>query len=61
MCIFENPNHESAGRMNVAKIEARLSMPVLAGFFIMGCCDRVAPVTSRIAAEFPSESRRAVD
>ncbi len=47
--------------MNVTKIDARLLMPVLAGFFIMGFCDMVAPVTSRIAAEFPSESRRAVD
>ncbi len=47
--------------MNVRKIDARLLMPVLAGFFIMGFCDMVAPVTSRIAAEFPPESRRAVD
>ncbi len=47
--------------MNVRKIDARLLMPVLAGFFIMGFCDMVAPVTSRIAAEFPSECRRAVD
>lgn len=47
--------------MNVAKTDTRLLMPVLAGFFIMGFCDMVAPVTCRIAAEFPFESRRAVD
>lgn len=47
--------------MNVTKVDSRLLMPVLAGFFIMGFCDMVAPVTSRIAAEFPVESRSAVN
>ncbi len=47
--------------MNDSKVDRRLLMPVLAGFFIMGFCDMVAPVTSRIAAEFPPESRRFVD
>ena len=35
-------------------------MPVLAGFFIMGLCDMVAPVSGRIAEEFPAESQGAV-
>ena len=47
--------------MNVAKVDRRLLMPVLAGFFIMGFCDMAAPVTSRIASEFPPECRSAVD
>lgn len=47
--------------MNVAKVDKQLLMPVLAGFFIMGFCDMVAPVTSRVAAEFPPESRLIVD
>lgn len=36
------------------KKERRLMLPVLAGFFIMGFCDIVAPVTSRIVAELPA-------
>lgn len=35
-------------------------MPVLAGFFIMGFCDMVAPVTGLLAAEFPPERQAAV-
>lgn len=46
--------------MTVEKVDKRLLMPVLAGFFIMGFCDIVAPITSRIATEFPSEAQRAV-
>lgn len=34
--------------------------PVLAGFFIMGLCDIVAPISGRIAAEFPPEAQGAV-
>ncbi len=34
--------------------------PVLAGFFIMGFCDMVAPVTARIAAEYPPSQQTAV-
>ena len=34
--------------------------PVLAGFFIMGFCDIVAPITGRIAAEFPEGLQGAV-
>lgn len=59
MRIFGNP--KSNERMNVAKVDSRLLMPVLAGFFIMGFCDMVAPVTSRIASEFPFESRGVVN
>ena len=39
--------------MSVDKVDKRLLEPVLAGFFIMGFCDMVAPITGRIAAEFP--------
>jgi len=46
--------------MNVAKVDKRLLAPVLAGFFIMGFCDIVAPITGRIAAEFPAERQEAV-
>lgn len=38
----------------------RLLAPVLAGFFIMGFCDMVAPVTARIAAECPPSQQTAV-
>ena len=39
--------------MNRNQISGRLLGPVLAGFFIMGFCDLVAPITGRIAADFP--------
>lgn len=35
-------------------------MPVLAGFFIMGFCDIVAPISGRIAAEEPAARQAAV-
>lgn len=38
----------------------RLLAPVLAGFFIMGFCDMVAPVTARIAADYPPSLHTAV-
>lgn len=38
----------------------RLLAPVLAGFFIMGFCDMVAPVTARIAADCPPSQQTAV-
>ena len=31
--------------MSVDKVDKRLLGPVLAGFFIMGFCDMVAPIT----------------
>ena len=46
--------------MNVKKVDGRVLGPVLAGFFIMGFCDIVAPITGRIAAEFPEGLQGAV-
>ena len=46
--------------MNTTKVDKRLLAPVLAGFFIMGFCDIVAPITGRIAAEFPAAQQEAV-
>ena len=46
--------------MNHSEVDRRLLGPVLAGFFIMGFCDIVAPITVRIAAEFPASAQRAV-
>ena len=46
--------------MSVDKVDKRLLEPVLAGFFIMGFCDMVAPITGRIAAEFPPGQQAAV-
>lgn len=46
--------------MNVSKVDKRLLAPVLAGFFIMGFCDIVAPITGRIATEFPAAQQEAV-
>jgi len=46
--------------MNPSEVDRRLLGPVLAGFFIMGFCDIVAPITVRIAAEFPPSAQRAV-
>lgn len=47
--------------MHPIKVDKRLLMPVLAGFFIMGFCDIVAPITGRIAAELPAERQGAVN
>lgn len=46
--------------MQTGKVDKRLLAPVLAGFFIMGFCDIVAPITGRIAADFPAGSRETV-
>lgn len=46
--------------MNRNQISGRLLGPVLAGFFIMGFCDLVAPISGRIAADFPPEAQGAV-
>lgn len=43
--------------MNRNQISVRLLGPVLAGFFIMGFCDLVAPITGRIAADFPPKQQ----
>ncbi|MEG1610996.1 MAG: MFS transporter [Alistipes sp.] len=47
--------------MNVLKVDKRLLLPVLTGFFIMGFCDIVAPISGRIATEFPDSSQSAVN
>lgn len=46
--------------MSVEKVDKRLLTPVLAGFFIMGFCDLVAPISGRIATEFPASMQGAV-
>ena len=46
--------------MNDHKTDGKLLGPVLAGFFIMGFCDLVSPITGRIATDFPSEQQGAV-
>lgn len=45
--------------MNGGVPDRKLLAPVLMGFFVMGFCDIVAPITGRIAADFP-EARRAL-
>lgn len=47
--------------MQTEKVDKRLLAPVLAGFFIMGFCDIVAPITGRIAADFPAGRQEAVN
>ncbi len=46
--------------MRNEKVDKRLLMPVLMGFFIMGFCDIVAPITGRIATEFAPSQQAAV-
>lgn len=46
--------------MGVRKVEKKLLLPVLMGFFIMGFCDMVAPVTGLIGAEYGAFGQRAV-
>lgn len=46
--------------MRVEKVDKRVLWPVLMGFFIMGFCDIVAPITGRIATEFPASQQTAV-
>lgn len=43
--------------MRNEKVDNRVLGPVLAGFFIMGFCDIVAPISGRIAADFPAEQQ----
>lgn len=47
-------------KMSNGDVDRRLLGPVLMGFFIMGFCDIVAPISGRIAAEFPPEDQGAV-
>lgn len=46
--------------MSIEKTDKRLLAAVLAGFFVMGFCDIVAPISGRIAAEFPPSMQGAV-
>lgn len=46
--------------MRVEKVDKRVLWPVLMGFFIMGFCDIVAPISGRIAIEFPASQQTAV-
>lgn len=46
--------------MSNRKVDKRLLYPVLMGFFIMGFCDIVAPISGRIAVEFPESEQGAV-
>ena len=51
---------EISSLMRVGKVDKRVLGPVLMGFFIMGFCDMVAPITGRIALEFPASRQAAV-
>lgn len=46
---------------NSVKIDKRLLFPVLMGFFIMGFCDIVAPISGRISTEFSAEQQPIVN
>ena len=46
--------------MRVDKVDKRVLWPVLMGFFIMGFCDIVAPISGRIATVFPASQQAAV-
>ena len=43
--------------MRNEKVDKRVLGPVLAGFFIMGFCDIVAPISGRIAVDFPTRQQ----
>ena len=47
--------------MTIEKVDRRLLLPVLMGFFIMGFCDMVAPVTRLSGDEFPAAQQSAVN
>ena len=44
-------------KKNGREVDRRLLGPVLMGFFIMGFCDIVAPISGRIADEFRRRRR----
>ena len=46
--------------MTERRVDKRLLAPVLMGFFIMGFCDIVAPVTNIISGEFAESQQSAV-
>lgn len=47
--------------MNIVKVDRRLLYPVLMGFFIMGFCDLIAPITNKISGEFAASRQTAVN
>ena len=51
---------KKSSTMRVDKVDKRVLWPVLMGFFIMGFCDIVAPISGRIATEFPASQQAAV-
>ena len=46
--------------MTERRVDKRLLAPVLMGFFIMGFCDIVAPVTNIISGEFAESQHHSV-
>ncbi|MDE6779610.1 MAG: MFS transporter [Alistipes sp.] len=46
--------------MSEYAVDKRQLFPVLAGFFVMGFCDMIAPITNLVAADFPDEYAGAV-
>lgn len=47
--------------MTRERVDRRLLLPVLMGFFIMGFCDMVAPITRMIGEEFDAAQQPAVN
>jgi len=57
---LKNRMDKKSSPMRVDKVDKRVLGPVLMGFFIMGFCDIVAPISGRIATEFPASQQAAV-
>ena len=57
---LKNRMDKKSSPMRVDKVDKRVLWPVLMGFFIMGFCDIVAPISGRIATEFPASQQAAV-
>lgn len=51
---------ESTSKKRSSGLGMGVLAPVLAGFFVMGFCDLVAPVSGRIAADYPASTQGAV-
>lgn len=47
--------------MRVERVDKRVLWPVLMGFFIMGFCDIIAPITRQISTEFSPSQQTAVN
>ncbi len=59
LCFDQIMNVEGRA-MTERRVDKRLLAPVLMGFFIMGFCDIVAPVTNIISGEFAESQQSAV-